>query len=161
MKRVISSIEASLEKPAAWRSPPPPDLRAMAETSSFVRARAEAHAARGLPARGGSRISATMSAPSTARRVSIRPSEYASAAFSSVKSLRRDVRHDETAALVDLRPLHHAREQPQLRDSTGSYDHLEDTMDVGAGVDELGGEPERLRRRVRVWKRPVSVTSAT
>src|SRR5438874_1561354 len=33
-KSVISSIEASLENPAACRWPPPPDLRAIADTSS-------------------------------------------------------------------------------------------------------------------------------
>ena len=34
MNSVISSTESSLEKPAACRCPPPPDLRAIAETSS-------------------------------------------------------------------------------------------------------------------------------
>ena len=34
MNAVISSIESSLEKPAAWRWPPPPDARAIAETST-------------------------------------------------------------------------------------------------------------------------------
>jgi hypothetical protein len=33
MNSVISSMLASLEKPAAWRWPPPPLLRAIAETS--------------------------------------------------------------------------------------------------------------------------------
>ena len=31
MNSVISSTESSLEKPAAWRCPPPPDFRAIAE----------------------------------------------------------------------------------------------------------------------------------
>src|SRR5829696_6273607 len=33
-KFVICSIDSSLEKPAAWRWPPPPDSRAIAETPS-------------------------------------------------------------------------------------------------------------------------------
>ena len=68
MKSTISSGEASLEKPAACRWPPPPLLRAIAETSI------PSPRVRRLTRRvgpfwvGGSRMSATISAPSTARR---------------------------------------------------------------------------------------------
>ena len=74
---MISSIEASLEKPAAWRCPPPPDARAIAETSSSSWRRGANPPGR-APPRGGSRISAAMWAPSTARRKSMIPSEYGS-----------------------------------------------------------------------------------
>ena len=65
---VISSIEASLEKPAAWRWPPPsPERRAISETSS------SSVEARRLTRRGHVPAwwladQAAMSAPSTARR---------------------------------------------------------------------------------------------
>jgi len=50
---VISSIDSSLEKPAACRWPPPPDSRAIAETSSSsCDARSEIRRA-GVPPRGG------------------------------------------------------------------------------------------------------------
>ena len=78
------------------------------------------------------------------------PSEYASAAFSSVKSLAQQVRDDEAPALVDLRPLERAREQLQLRELDRLVDALEDAVHVRAGLHQLGGQPQRLRRRVRV-----------
>ncbi len=59
MKSVISSIDASLEKPAACRWPPPPDIRAIAETSSSSIARAQ----RDAPRRAGRRAAARGSAP--------------------------------------------------------------------------------------------------
>ena len=56
---MISSIESSLEKPAACRWPPPPDARAIADTSSSSWLdRSETRCA-GPPSRGGSRIRAT------------------------------------------------------------------------------------------------------
>ena len=68
MNSVISSIESSLEKPAACRWPPPPDLCAIAETStSSVLERSETRRV-GPSERGGSRISTETIAPSTARR---------------------------------------------------------------------------------------------
>ena len=78
------------------------------------------------------------------------PSEYGSTAPTSAKSSRSEVRDDEPAALVHLRPLERAREQLQLRELDALVDALEDLVHVGARLDELGREPERLRRRVRV-----------
>jgi len=60
------------------------------------------------------------------------------------------VRDDDLAALEHLRALEGASEQLQLRELDVLVDPLEHAMDVGAGLDEVGGEPERLRRRVRV-----------
>ena len=62
----------------------------------------------------------------------------------------QQVRDDEPPAVVDLRPLERAREQLQLRELDRLVDALEDALDVDARLDELGREPERLRRRVRV-----------
>ena len=78
------------------------------------------------------------------------PSEYGSSAPTSAKSRAQEVRDDEPAALVELRALERAREQLQLRELHRLVDVLEDPVDVGAGLDQLGGEPQRLRRRVRV-----------
>ena len=78
------------------------------------------------------------------------PSEYGSAAPTSAKSSAEEVRDHEPAALVDLGPLERAREQLELRELHALVDALEDLVHVGAGLDELGGEPQRLRRRVRV-----------
>ena len=68
MKSVISSIDASLEKPAACRCPPPPDLRAIAETSSSSMLDRSETRRDGPSSRGGSRINTASQAPSTARR---------------------------------------------------------------------------------------------
>ena len=68
MKSVISSTVASDGKPAAWRWPPPPLLRAIAETSrssSVVRRLIRRF---GPSSFGGRRIRAASSTPSTARR---------------------------------------------------------------------------------------------
>ena len=46
------------------------------------------------------------------------------------------------------------REELELRELDRLVDALEDAVDVDAGLDELGREPERLRRRVRVLKSP-------
>ena len=82
------------------------------------------------------------------------PSEYGSAAPTSAKSSRSRYEIDEAAALVDLRPLERAREQLQLRELHALVDVLEDLVHVRAGLDELGGEAQRLRRRVRVLEPP-------
>ena len=70
MKSAISSIDASLEKPAAWRWPPPPDLRAIAETSISSIDDAETHLARRC-AVAARRLADQRDhlGPSTARRV--------------------------------------------------------------------------------------------
>src|SRR5262245_46133483 len=61
-----------------------------------------------------------------------------------------EVRDDDASALEDARALERAREQLQLRELDGLVDLLEHRVHVGAGVDELCGKPQRLRRRVRV-----------
>ena len=57
-------------------------------------------------------------------------------------------------ALVDLGPLERAGEQLQLRELHALVDVLEDLVHVGAGLDELGRQAQRLRRRVRVLEPP-------
>ena len=60
------------------------------------------------------------------------------------------MRDDDLAALEHLRPLERPREELQLRELDVLVDALEDAVDVGARLDEIGREPQRLRRRVRV-----------
>ena len=62
----------------------------------------------------------------------------------------QEVRDDDLAALEHLRALERAREQLQLRELDVLVHALEDAVHVGARLDEIGREPERLRRRVRV-----------
>jgi len=73
MNSTIYSIDSGLENPAAWRWPPPPRWRAIAETSisSLEARRLIRRAASG--GSGGSRIVAAISAPSTDRRKSMIP----------------------------------------------------------------------------------------
>ena len=78
------------------------------------------------------------------------PSEYGSSAPTSSKSVAHEVRDEQPPALVQLRAVERAREQLQLRELHRLVDAAEDAVHVGAGLDELGREPERLRRRVRV-----------
>ena len=82
------------------------------------------------------------------------PSEYGSAAPTSAKSPRRRYEIDEPPALVDLRPLERTRQQLQLRELDALVDALEDLVHVGARLDELGREAQRLRGRVRVLEPP-------
>jgi len=67
MNATISSIDSGLENPAAWRWPPPPRWRAIADTSisSLEALRLTRRGASG--GSGGSRMVAASSAPSTAR----------------------------------------------------------------------------------------------
>ena len=51
-------------------------------------------------------------------------------------------------------PLEGPREQLQLGEVDRFVDALEDAVDVGAGLDQLRGQPEGLRRRVRVLETP-------
>ena len=60
------------------------------------------------------------------------------------------MRNDDPSPLENLGPLEDAGEQLELRELDRLVDLLEDPVEVGAGLDELGGEPERLRCRVRV-----------
>src|SRR5581483_3264447 len=52
-----------------------------------------------------------------------------------------EVRNDDPSPFEDLGTLEHAREELELRELDGFVDLLEDGVDVGAGLDELGGEP--------------------
>ena len=70
-----SSSDISVAKPAAWRCPPPPPARAMAETSTRPSvARSETLRRPRLPS-GSSRARAATFVPSTERRWSMMPSE--------------------------------------------------------------------------------------
>ena len=157
---MISSIDRSLENPAAWRWPPPFDLRAIAETSTrSLDDRSEIFRA-GPLSRGGSRISAASSAPSTARRMSMIPSEYGSTAPTSREVVAQEVRDDDPALVVERRSLERAREQLQLRELHRLVDALEDTLQVGARLEQA--RPRAAARFGVVfayWNRPVSVTS--
>ena len=132
MKAVISSIERSLEKPAACRCPPPPDFRAIAETSTaIVEERSEIFRA-GLPSRGGSRISAASSRAldraqdvDDALRVRLDRPDLAEVAA-------HEVRDDDPAVLVERRPIERPREELHLRELHRLVDALEDPLDVGA-----------------------------
>src|SRR5437764_4538648 len=62
----------------------------------------------------------------------------------------QQVRDDDATAFVHLRPLERAREQLELCELHRLVHALEHAMHVGAGLDELGGKAERLRRRVGV-----------
>ena len=78
------------------------------------------------------------------------PSEYGSTAPTSAKSSLRRCEIDEPAARVHLGPLERAREELQLRELDGLVHGLEHLVPVRAGLDQVRGEPERLRARVRV-----------
>ena len=78
------------------------------------------------------------------------PSEYGSVAPTASKSPRRRCETTISPPSSTLRPLERPREQLQLRELDVLVDALEDAVHVGAGLDEIGREPERLRRRVRV-----------
>src|SRR5881394_1382644 len=61
-----------------------------------------------------------------------------------------EVRDHEPPALEYLRPLGRLPDQLELDEVDRLVERLEDEVHVGAGLDELGGEPEGLRRGVRV-----------
>ena len=137
---MIRSTGSSDENPAACGCPPPPRFRAIAETSiSSWLERSEIRRV-GPSSRGGSRISATISEPSTARRWSMIPSEYGSSAPTSAKSSRSRYETTSRAALEGDGTLERAREELQLGELHRLVDVLEDPVDVGARLDELGGE---------------------
>ena len=62
----------------------------------------------------------------------------------------QQVRDDEPAAVEQLSAVECTREQLQLGELHRLVDVLEDPVDVCARLDELCGQPECLRRRVRV-----------
>ena len=145
MRRVISSIARSVEKPAARLWPPPPKSRAIAETSTPSGCeRSEPFRAAAAPA-GSSRTSATSSAPSTARRWSMIPSEYGSSAPAASKSSRRSSETTILPVRQLRRALERAREELELRERRRLVDLDEHLRHVRARLDELGREPQRLR----------------
>ena len=78
------------------------------------------------------------------------PSEYGSAAPTVGEVAAQQIGDDDPPALVHSGALERPREQLQLRELHRLVDALEDLVHVRAGLDEVGGEPQRLRRRVRV-----------
>ena len=80
------------------------------------------------------------------------PSEYGSTAPTSREVVAKEVRDDEPAALVHLRPLERPREELQLGELDVLVDILEDLVHVRPGLDELRGKSQSLGRRVRVLK---------
>ena len=78
------------------------------------------------------------------------PSEYGSSAPAALEVLALEVGDDHAPALEDLGVLERARDELELREGDVLVDALEDAVDVGPRLHELGGETERLRRRVRV-----------
>src|SRR4051794_20274517 len=59
-----------------------------------------------------------------------------------------EVRDDDAAAVEDLGVLERPGDELQLGERDVLVDALEDAVDVGASLDELGGQAESLRRRV-------------
>ena len=78
------------------------------------------------------------------------PSEYGLGSTDLGEVGAHEIRDDDASALEHPRALERAGEQLELRELDRLVDLLEDLVHVGAGLDELGGEPQRLRRRVRV-----------
>ena len=154
MKSVISSTERSLEKPAASRWPPPPDLRAIALTStSSTDERRETFRA-GPPSRGGSRISAETSAALDRAQEVDDPLGVRLGRADRLEVVAQEVRDDDLPSLEHPRPVERAREQLQLRELDVLVHALEHTVHVGARLHEVGREPQRLRGRVRVLEAP-------
>ena len=60
------------------------------------------------------------------------------------------MRDDDPPALEHHGAVESAREQLQLRELDRFVHLLEHRVDVCSGLDELGREPKRLRRRVGV-----------
>ncbi len=82
------------------------------------------------------------------------PSEYGSTAPTSAKSLRSEVRHDDPPLLVQHSAVERACEQLHLRELHRLVDALEDPLQVGARLEQVGREPQRLRSGVRVLEAP-------
>src|SRR5919109_1044389 len=61
-----------------------------------------------------------------------------------------EVRDDDAATVEDGSVLERSSYELQLRKGDVFVDALEHSVDVGARLDELGGEAESLRRGVRV-----------
>ena len=78
------------------------------------------------------------------------PSEYGSTAPTSPKSPRSEIRDDDPPLLVERRAVERPREQLHLRELHRLVDALEDALQVGPGLEQVGREPQRLRCRVRV-----------
>ena len=147
---MISPIERSDENPAACRCPPPPDARAIAETStSSWRGAQRDPAGRPLVARRLADERDHLGAFDRAEVVDD-PLGVRLLGADVPEVVLEEVRHDEPPSLEELRALECACEQLQLRELHRLVDVLEDAVHVGPGLDELGGEPQRLRCRVRV-----------
>ena len=98
MDSVISSIARSLENPAARGGPRRRSLRAIADTSTSSGASgASTLRAVGRRRPGGSRMSATSSAPSTERRTSMIPSEYGSVGADVLEVVAAELGDDDLA----------------------------------------------------------------
>ncbi len=154
MKDVISSIERSLEKPAACRWPPPFDFRAIAETSTrSVEDRSEIFRKR-TPvawwlANQGRELGPFDCAENVDDpfRVRLHRADVGEVAT-------KQVRDDDAPLLVQRGPLERPREQLQLCELHRLVHALEHTLGVGTCLEQFGREPQCLRRRVRVLKPP-------
>ena len=78
------------------------------------------------------------------------PSEYGSTAPTSGKSARSRYETTTRPPSIHLGALEGACEQLQLGELHRLVDALEDLVRVGTRCHQIGSEPERLRRRVRV-----------
>ena len=67
-----------------------------------------------------------------------------------VEVAAQEVRADQASALVHLRPLEGRRLQLQLLEGNVLVHLVEDVVEVGAGLEQLGREPVGLRCRVGV-----------
>src|SRR5262245_18768037 len=132
MKSVISSIESSLEKPAAWRWPPPwPEARAILETSISS---AQAHASRRPGAARRLADQRGHVCPLDGPQVVDDPLRVRLRCTDLGEVVPQQVRDDEAAALVDLGPLERAGEELELRELHALVDVLEDLVHVCAEI---------------------------
>ena len=154
IRRVISSIARSVENPAARLWPPPPKLRAIADTSTPSGCeRSEPLRAAAAPRRELADERDELGAVDRAQVVDdalrvrlLRPGR--------LEVLAAELGDDDPAVGELRRVLERAGEQLQLRERRRLVDLDEHLADVRARLDELGGEPQRLGRRVRVLEAP-------
>ena len=145
-KSVISSIESSLEKPAACRRTPPPDAGDRGDVELVVRGAKRDPASR-RPTTRRLADQRRHVRPSTARRKSMIPSEYGSTAPTSPKSsgagTRRPARRPRTPAPA------RGRARAASASRTGRSYTPWNTLCTSAPASTSSAASRRLRRRVR------------
>ena len=150
MNSVISSMLASLEKPAAWRWPPPPLFPGDRGDVEVCLGRPQADPVR-RPVRGGRLADQRCELGALDRaQVVDDPLGVRLLRARVVEVLALEVGNDHAASLEDLCVLERARDELELGEGDVLVHALEDAVDVGPRLHELGGETKCLGRRVRV-----------